>query len=72
MKKTLAVAVLAGAALFGAATPALAADGSGVVVVDEPDTSGLNNIWTFAPLGVPVLGLIQSVNGVPGKLLPSF
>ncbi|MFJ9783911.1 hypothetical protein ACIRSS_30315 [Amycolatopsis sp. NPDC101161] len=72
MKKTLAVAVLAGAALFGAATPALAADGPGVVVVDEPDTSGLNNIWTFAPLGVPVLGLIQSVNGVPGKLLPSF
>lgn len=72
MKKTLAVAALAGAALFAAATPALAADGPGVVVVDEPDTSGLNNIWTFAPLGVPVLGLIQSVNGVPGKLLPSF
>lgn len=70
MKKTLAVAVLAGAALFGAATPALA-DTPGVVVVDEPDTSGLDNIWTFAPLGVPVLGLIQSVNGVPGKLLPT-
>ena len=72
MKKTLAVAILAGAALFGAAAPALAADAPGVVVVDEPDTSGLNNIWTFAPLGVPVLGLIQSINGVPGKLLPSF
>ncbi|WP_290062580.1 hypothetical protein [Amycolatopsis solani] len=72
MKKTLAVAILAGAALFTAAGPALAADAPGVVVVDEPDTSGLNNIWTFAPLGVPVLGLIQSVNGVPGKLLPSF
>ncbi|MFJ7210449.1 hypothetical protein [Amycolatopsis sp. NPDC098790] len=72
MKKTLAVAVLTGAALFGAAAPALAADTPGVVVVDEPDTSGLNNIWTFAPLGVPVLGLIQSINGVPGKLLPSF
>ncbi|MGW5716602.1 hypothetical protein ACWEVP_10610 [Amycolatopsis sp. NPDC003865] len=72
MKKTLAVAVLTGAALFGAAAPAPAADAPGVVVVDEPDTSGLNNIWTFAPLGVPVLGLIQSVNGVPGKLLPSF
>ncbi|MCR6485264.1 hypothetical protein M8542_20760 [Amycolatopsis sp. OK19-0408] len=71
MKKTLAVAILTGAALFGAAAPALA-DTPGVVVVDEPDTSGLNNIWTFAPLGVPVLGLIQSVNGVPGKLLPSF
>ncbi|NBH02817.1 MULTISPECIES: hypothetical protein [Amycolatopsis] len=72
MKKTLAVALLTGAALFGAAAPALAADAPGVVVVDEPDTSGLNNIWTFAPLGVPVLGLIQSINGVPGKILPSF
>ncbi|QKV76511.1 hypothetical protein [Amycolatopsis sp. Hca4] len=76
MKKNLiratAAAALAGAALFGAAAPALAAGTPGVVVVDEPDTSGLNNIWTFAPLGVPVLGLIQSVNGVPGKLLPSF
>ncbi|MEU8634688.1 hypothetical protein AB0C38_21135 [Amycolatopsis sp. NPDC048633] len=76
MKKNLVraagAAVLAGAALFGAAAPALAADAPGVVVVDEPDTSGLNNIWTFAPLGVPVLGLIQSINGVPGKILPSF
>ena len=72
MKKTLAVAILTGAALFTAAAPALAADTPGVVVVDEPDTSGLNNIWTFAPLGVPVLGLIQSINGVPGKILPSF
>ena len=75
MKKNLAraagAAVLAGAALLGAAAPALAATPD-VVVVDEPDTSGLNNIWTFAPLGVPVLGLIQSINGVPGKLLPSF
>ncbi len=75
MKKNLAraagAAVLAGAALFAAAAPALA-DTPGVVVVDEPDTSGLNNIWTFAPLGVPVLGLIQSINGVPGKILPSF
>jgi hypothetical protein len=75
MKKNLVraagAALLAGAALFGAAAPALA-DTPGVVVVDEPDTSGLNNIWTFAPLGVPVLGLIQSINGVPGKILPSF
>jgi hypothetical protein len=72
MKKNLVAAtLLAGAALLGVATPALA-DTPGVVVVDEPDTSGLNNIWTFAPLGVPVLGLIQSINGVPGKILPSF
>jgi hypothetical protein len=75
MKKNLVraagAALLAGAALFGAAAPALA-DAPDVVVVDEPDTSGLNNIWTFAPLGVPVLGLIQSINGVPGKILPSF
>ncbi|WP_134733119.1 hypothetical protein [Amycolatopsis nivea] len=76
MKKTVVRAVaataLAGAAVLGAAAPALAAtqDQPGVVVVDEPDTSNLNNIWTFAPLGVPVLGLIQSLNGVPGRILP--
>lgn len=39
---------------------------------DEPDAGGLNNIWTFVPLRVPVLGLIQSINGVPGKILPSL
>ncbi|WP_043827661.1 hypothetical protein [Amycolatopsis sp. La24] len=76
MKKTVvraaAATALAGAAVLGAAAPALAAaqDQPGVVVVDEPDTSNLNNIWTFAPLGVPVLGLIQSLNGVPGRILP--
>ena len=81
MKKTLIRTItgtaLAGLVALGSAAPALAAtplaqDSSGdVVVVDEPDTSDLNNIWTFAPLGVPVLGVIQSLNGVPGKLLPS-
>ncbi|MFC9258049.1 hypothetical protein ACFWMR_10705 [Amycolatopsis thailandensis] len=77
MKKTFVRAVtgaaLAGLVVLGSAAPALAAQEapSDVVVVDEPDTSDLNNIWTFAPLGVPVLGLIQSLNGVPGKLLPS-
>jgi hypothetical protein len=77
MKKTLtrtaAIVALAGAGVLGASMPALAAtsDQPGVVVVDEPDTSGLNNLWTFAPLGVPVFGLLQSINGVPGKLLPA-
>ncbi|MFJ8910378.1 hypothetical protein [Amycolatopsis sp. NPDC102389] len=77
MKKTFVRAVtgaaLAGLVVLGSAAPALAAQGepNDVVVVDEPDTSDLNNIWTFAPLGVPVLGLIQSLNGVPGRLLPS-
>ncbi|MFD9959122.1 hypothetical protein [Amycolatopsis sp. NPDC058986] len=81
MKKTLAraaaIATLASVGVLGAAVPALAATTSaqdapgGVTVVDEPDTTNLNNIWTFAPLGVPVLGLIQSLNGVPGRLLPS-
>ncbi|MGW4397543.1 hypothetical protein ACWEHA_19850 [Amycolatopsis nivea] len=76
MKKTVvraaAATALAGAAVLGVAAPALAAtqDQPGVVVVDEPDTANLNNIWTFAPLGVPVLGLIQSLNGVPGRILP--
>ncbi|MGW7535664.1 hypothetical protein [Amycolatopsis sp. NPDC054798] len=70
--RAVAATALAGAALLGAAAPALAAtqDQPGVTVVDEPDTSHLNNIWTFAPLGVPVLGLIQSLNGVPGRILP--
>ncbi|GAB2996030.1 hypothetical protein LWP59_24570 [Amycolatopsis acidiphila] len=77
MRKTLArglaVTALASLALAGAAVPALAAEGDGgVAVVDEPDTGGLNNIYTFAPLGVPVLGLVRSVNAVPGKILPSL
>lgn len=41
-------------------------------MVDEPDTTNLNNIYTFAPLGVPVLGFVRSLNAVPGKILPSF
>ncbi|HJQ46752.1 MAG TPA: hypothetical protein VJ870_10585 [Amycolatopsis sp.] len=79
MKKTLArgfaVTALAATALAGAAAPALAAEApapGGVPVVDEPDTSQLNNIYTFAPLGVPVLGFVRSINAVPGKILPSF
>ena len=72
MKKTFARSVaavaLTGAALLGAGAPAFA---DGPVVVDEPDTSNLNNIWTLAPLGVPVLGLIQALGNVPGRLLPS-
>ncbi|EME60482.1 hypothetical protein [Amycolatopsis decaplanina] len=77
MKKTFVRAVigaaLAGLVVLGSVAPALAAQDvpDDVVVVDEPDTSDLDNIWTFAPLGVPVLGLIQSLNGVPGRLLPS-
>jgi hypothetical protein len=68
-------AALAGAALVGAAAPALAEPApapGGVAVVGEPDTSNLNNKYTFAPLGVPVLGLIESINAAPGRLLPSF
>ncbi|MGW1677900.1 DUF6239 family natural product biosynthesis protein [Saccharopolyspora sp. NPDC002376] len=40
----------------------------GVAIVDEPDTSELNNKWTFAPLGVPIFELIDSVSGVPKRL----
>ncbi len=78
MKKTLvrgiAATTLAGLALVGAASPALAAgaEPNDVVIVDEPDTSRLNDVYTFAPLGIPVLGLIRSINAAPGKLLPSF
>lgn len=74
-RRVLATAALAGASTLVLAAPALAAqpstaaaDDGGVVIVDEPDTSGLNNTWTFAPAGVPVFGAIQSVAQVPGKL----
>jgi hypothetical protein len=78
MKKSLVrgfvVLALGGIALTGAAVPAVAAESApgDVAVVDEPDTSELNNIYTFAPLGVPVLGFVRSLNAVPGKILPSF
>jgi len=69
----LVASALAGAAVLGAAAPALAAPSpSDVVIVDEPDTTNLHNAYTFAPLGVPVFGLIGSLNAAPGKLLPSF
>lgn len=70
MKTTLArglvAAALAGLVLTGAAAPALADP----VIVDEPDTSELENTWTFAPLGVPVFGLIQSVVRAPNGIIP--
>lgn len=76
MKKTvargLAGAMLAGAAVLATATPALAADEGGVTIVDEPNNANYNDAYTFAPLGVPVFGLIRSLNAVPGKILPSF
>ena len=76
MKKTvvrgIAGAMLAGAAVLATSAPALADDQGGVAIVDNPDNGSYNDIYTFAPLGVPVLGLIRSLNGVPGKILPSF
>jgi len=65
MRKTIVTGALIAAALVGSAAPALA---DGVTVVDKPDTSSLNNIWTFDPLGVPVFGAIQSVSQVFGRL----
>nr|WP_317630434.1 hypothetical protein [Saccharopolyspora rosea] len=70
LRRTTAGAALAGLALLGLGTPALA-DAPPPAVVDEPDTSQLNNLWTFAPLGVPVFGLVQSVVEAPQKVLPS-
>ncbi|MFI6024224.1 hypothetical protein [Amycolatopsis magusensis] len=71
MKKTLARGVaavlLSGIAVVGVSVPAMADP----VIVDEPDTSELNNIWTFAPLGVPVFGLIQSVVKAPNGIIPN-
>ncbi|MGA6163575.1 hypothetical protein [Amycolatopsis magusensis] len=71
MKKTLARGVaavlLSGIAVVGVSVPAMADP----VIVDEPDTSELNNLWTFAPLGVPVFGLIQSVVKAPNGIIPN-
>lgn len=65
--RALISAALAGLALTAAAAPALADP----VIVDEPDTNNLNNVWTFTPvLGVPVLGLVQSVVRAPNNILP--
>lgn len=65
MRKTLVTSAVVATALLGLASPALA---DGVTVVDKPDTSSLNNTWTFAPLGVPVFGALQSVSQVFGRL----
>lgn len=65
-----AVLALAGAAFAGAAGTAIAEPNDEPEVVDEPNTDDLNDKYTFAPLGIPVLGLIDSLNGVPGKILP--
>ena len=70
MTKTITRAVLsaalAGLVLTGAAAPALADP----VIVDEPDTSELNDTWTFAPLGVPLFGLIPVIVRAPNGILP--
>lgn len=65
MRKALVTTTLVAAAFIGAASPALA---DGVTVVDQPDTSSLNNIWTFTLLGVPPLGTLQSVSQAVGRL----
>ncbi|RRO16123.1 hypothetical protein EIL87_13755 [Saccharopolyspora rhizosphaerae] len=70
--RALTASLLAGAALFTLAPAAMAAPAQaaqdGPAIVDEPDTGDLNDKYTFAPLGVPVFGLIDSVLGVPGRL----
>lgn len=72
MKKSLArgiaAAALTGLVLTGAASPALADP----VIVDEPDTGHLDNIWTFTPvLGIPVIGLVQQLVKAPNGLIPN-
>ena len=41
------------------------------MVVDKPDTGDLTNKWTFAPLGVPVIGLVESVVKAPNFIIPN-
>ena len=67
MKKLAASLVLSGAVLAGFASPALADP----VVVDKPDTGGLSDKWTTAPLGIPVFGLIESVVKAPNYIIPN-
>ncbi|OLR91269.1 hypothetical protein [Actinokineospora bangkokensis] len=62
----LIAATLAATTLTGLATTATADP----VIVDQPDTSQLNDIYTFAPLGIPVFGLIQSIVRAPTYILP--
>ncbi|GLZ31027.1 hypothetical protein Lesp02_32160 [Lentzea sp. NBRC 105346] len=66
MKKTLVATFLTGLVLTGFAGPAFADP----VIVDEPDTGGLENPYTFAPGGIPVNGLIESITKAPGRILP--
>lgn len=65
MRKT--VMTVAAAAVLLGGTPAFADP----AIVDEPDTSQLSNVWTFAPLGVPVFGVIQSVVKAPNGIIPT-
>ncbi|ONI81243.1 hypothetical protein ALI144C_22195 [Actinosynnema sp. ALI-1.44] len=65
MRKT--ITAVAAALLVLSATPATADP----VIVDEPDTSDLTTTWTFAPLGVPVFGLIQSIVKAPNGIIPN-
>jgi hypothetical protein len=82
MKKTtirvLAVSVLTAAVSAAVAIPASAAtvtehaaSTSDVTVVGDPGNSNPGDPWSFAPLGIPVFGLIQSIVEAPGKVLPT-
>lgn len=64
--RALVAVTIAGAAFVGTAAPALADP----VIVDQPDTSDLNDIYTFAPLGIPVFGLVQSVVRAVNGIIP--
>lgn len=73
--RSLVPAALAALLSFAISAPALASsaaasDDDEPAVVGKPDTSGLHDTWTFAPLGVPVFGLIDAVADVPKNLLP--
>ncbi len=66
---TATVAIPASAA--AAAATEHAASTSDVTVVGDPGNSNPGDPWSFAPLGIPVFGLIQSVVNAPGKVLPT-
>ena len=76
--RVIAISVLAAAVTATVAIPASAATAtehtastSDVTVVGDPGNSNPGDPWSFDPLGIPVFGLIQSVLGAPGKILPT-
>jgi hypothetical protein len=76
VSRGIAAAALTAAAGLLLPLPALAATTSGnnppqPNIVDDPNTSNLHNEFTFAPLGVPVFGLVEAALAAPNGIVPT-